>query len=69
MTARIARSWTFEVAGFTADVSMPRVDAGLVTSAVVEWTPRVPNFETDFTAEHRAEYRLKLITAIAEVRR
>lgn len=67
MTAAPALVRTFEVAGFTAEVSVPRLQRGVVGSAVVEWSPRVPDFNRDFSKEQRLEYRLKLIGAINEV--
>lgn len=68
MSAQQAIVRTFKIAGFKAEVSVPRVATGRVSSAVIEWTPRVPHFASDFTAAQRLEYRLKLIAAIAEIR-
>ena len=67
MSAQPAFVRTFVVAGFTAEVSVPRIATG-VASAVVEWSPRVPRFEVDFTAAQRTEYQRKLMQAIEQAR-
>ncbi len=67
MTAALARVEKFVVGAFTAEVSVPPLEAGVVKCAVVEWDPRVPRFDVDFTPAQRAEYHRKLINAVSEL--
>jgi hypothetical protein len=57
---------TFRVGCFQAEITVPRIEPGTVSHVQVEWSPRVPDFDT-FTAEQRAEYSTKLLAAISEV--
>ena len=66
MSATQAFVRTFHVAGFTAEVSFPTLALGAVSLAVVEWSPRVPDFHRDFTRAQRLTYQRLLSEAIGE---
>ena len=62
MSATSARVSTFKVGRFVAE-------ARLLDGAIsIEWQPRVPRFQVDFTEAQRGEYRMKLMGAIVELR-
>ena len=55
----------FKVAGFVVTVSLPPLERGEVSSAAIEWSPRAPRMDVEFTAAERTEYQRKLMDAIA----
>ncbi len=57
---------TFTIGRFTAEVSIPPLERGAVSSVATEWSPRVPRFEVDFTPAQRVEYQRKLIGVLSD---
>lgn len=58
----IVRTWP--VGGFTATLTVPRVNGDATASAVIEWTPSVPS---RLTEQEVAQYRAGRNRALAEV--
>lgn len=60
--ATLTRSWA--VGAFTATMTVPKPKLGQVASAVIEWSPHVPQRLTD---DELATYRRGLNAAVAEL--